>query len=193
MDHAGLSRPSIPLVITTALLLLGTPALAHPADADITCTAAAVAGTSTGLTMAGPAKFEITVAPTTAGCTDKRKDIAPGGRITGALITVPTPGTGRGNCGELDVKVSARLAWIHADGSPGAATELDAELTLRGTELSAEAEVSGGELAGYRVSGDLANRSQLQEHLTAACATEAGAASATALLTLGFSNKPWGR
>ncbi|MCO1575742.1 hypothetical protein M8C13_08210 [Crossiella sp. SN42] len=190
MGHASFSRLSIPL-ITGSLLLLGTPALAHPADADITCTAAAVAGTSAGVTMAEAAEFEITVKDTTASCTDKRKDVKAGERITGAVITVPEPGKGKGTCGELKAEIAAQLAWVRADGGETEASKVKVELAVKGTELTAKAELTGGALDGYTVSGDLANRTELQSHLAEACKSEKGATSAVFALTFGFSHKPW--
>ncbi|MGW0517481.1 hypothetical protein [Crossiella sp. NPDC003009] len=189
MDNAGFSRLSIPL-LTGSLLLLGTPALAQPADADVTCAAAAVASTSAGVTLAQEADFKITVKDTTASCTDNRVGIKAGEQITGAVITVPKAGKGEGTCGELKAEITAHLAWVRADGGRTAPSKVEVELKIDGLEVITEAELDGGTLDGYTVSGDLTNRAELQEHLAAGCLSNRGVTSAVFALTFGFSDEP---
>ncbi|WHT16615.1 hypothetical protein N8J89_26180 [Crossiella sp. CA-258035] len=189
MSHASFSRLSIPL-LTGSLLLLGTPALAQPADADVTCAAAAVASTSAGVTLAQEADFRITVEDTTASCTDNRPGVEAGERITGAVITVPRAGEGEGTCGKLKAEITAHLAWVRADGGRTAPSRVEVELEIDGPEVTTEAELDGGTLDGYTVSGDLTNRAELQSHLATACLSTRGVTSAVFALTIGFNHEP---
>ncbi|MBP2472527.1 hypothetical protein JOF53_001399 [Crossiella equi] len=193
MGHARrIASLSVPVL---ALSLLGTPALAGPAAAQLTCTAATLASASTGLTMAGdPADATVEIESTYAACSDTRPDNKPDHRIIGAKVEAPEPGSIKGTCGEFEAKAKLRFSWLLADGSEGQPTTLEITHAQKGEEVTShEITADGGDLDDWDVEIAAANASEIKSQVAGACTSEEGIKRIAPQLSFSFSNNPWSR